>query len=232
MRMLNLSVLAVCFSSALALGEPPERPRPPVVKATAEGVASARPDRAVIDIGVVTQAATAQAAGAQNARQTTEVISQMKKSLPAGTQIQTAGYSLYPNYRQGPGQAQQITGYTASNVVKVTIDDIDSVSKAIDTATGVGANTIQGLQFTIKDEQSLRGAALQMATRNARANVEAIASALGTKIVRVVEVAEGNPQEIRPMMRAMAMNSTAATPVEAGTVDVRATVMLTAEIAP
>lgn len=232
MRIRNLPVLAVCFSTALALGQPPERPRPPVVRATAEGVATARPDRAVIDIGVVTQAATAQAAGAQNARQTTEVISQMKKALPAGTQIQTAGYSLYPNYRQGPGPSRQITGYTASNVVKLTIDDLDGVSKAIDTATGVGANMIQGLQFTIKDEQSLRGVALRMATRNARANAEAIASALGAKIVRVVEVAEGNPQEIRPMMRAMAMNAAVTTPVEAGTVDIHATVTLTAEIAP
>lgn len=223
-----LLVLAAC--PALALAQSPERPRIPVVRATAEGVASARPDRAVIDIGVVSQASTAQAAAAQNGQQTTNVIARLKQSLPPGTQVQTAGYSLYPNYRQGPGQSQQITGYTASNVVKVTIDDLNGVSKAIDTATGIGANTIGGLQFTLKDEQALRGQALQTATRRARANAEAMAAALGTKITRVVEVEEGAPQEVRPMMRAMAMSVASATPVEAGTVDVRVTVTLTAEI--
>jgi len=226
------SLLWAAALPVLAAAQTPgqERPRIPVVRAAAEGVASARPDRAVIDIGVVSQASTAQAAAAQNARQTGDVIAQLKRSLPAGTQVQTAGYSLYPNYRQGPGQSQQITGYTASNVVKLTIDDLDSVSKAIDAATGVGANTIGGLQFTIKDEQALRGQALQTATRRARANAEAIAAALGVKITRVVEVEEGPPQEVRPMMRAMAMGVQAATPVEAGTVDVRVTVTLTAEI--
>jgi uncharacterized protein YggE len=194
-------------------------------------MASAKPDRAVIEIGVTTQAPTAQAAGAQNAKQLNDVMAELRRILPAGTQIQTAGYSLSPNYSGGPNRAPQIAGYTASNIVRVTIDDLDTVSKAIDTATRSGANNINSLQFTVKDEQALRADALRQATLRARANAEAMAAALGTRIARVVEVEEGGAHPIQPLVRAMASPAMTSTPIEAGTVDVRVTVTLTAELA-
>jgi uncharacterized protein YggE len=222
-------MIVVALLVTAAAGQ--ERAKVPVVRATAEGMASARPDRAVVEIGVTTQASTALAAGAQNAKQLTEVMAELKRTLPAGTQIQTAGYSLSPNYAGGPNRAPQITGYTASNVVRVTIDDMDSVSKAIDAATRTGANNINSLQFTVKDEQAVRAEALKQATLRARANAEAMAAALGARIARVIEVEEGGAHPIQPMMRAMAGQAMASTPIEAGTVDVRATVTLTAELA-
>mgnify|MGYP005813265557 CR=1 FL=1 len=223
-------VMLFALLASAAAGQ--EKVRVPVVRATAEGMASARPDRAVIEIGVTTQAPTAQAAGAQNAEQLTGVMAELKRTLPAGTQIQTAGYSLSPNYASGPNRAAKIAGYTAINVVRVTIDDMESVTKAIDAATRTGANTINSLQFTVKDEEAVRAGALKQATLRARANAEAMAAALGARISRVVEVEEGGAHPIQPLMRAMASPAMAATPIEAGTVDVHATVTLTAELQP
>jgi hypothetical protein len=108
------------------------------------------------------------------------------------------------------------------------------VGKIIDMATQSSANRIQSLQFTLKDEQAVYIQALREAVAKARAKGEAIASALGLKIVRVLSVEEGGPVS-RPVY-AEGMQARAAapvqTPVEPGTIEVRARVTLTVEIAP
>jgi len=229
--MFKQMVLATLVVAGAALAQERDRPPIPVIQTSAEGVASARPDRAIIDLGVVTQAPTALAAATQNANQSAQVVAQLKKALPAGTQIQTTGYSLNPSYKNAPNQAPTISGYMASNIVRLTIDDMDSVSKAIDTATKMGANNINSLQFTIKDEQSLKVEALQQATKRATSSAQAMAVALGVKLGRVIKVEEGGAPPVRPMMMAMAMKAAdTATPVEAGSVEVRASVTLTMEI--
>ncbi|MBC8166240.1 MAG: SIMPL domain-containing protein, partial [Bryobacteraceae bacterium] len=53
----------------------------PSVRASASASASAKPDQVRVDIGVVTQGATAQAAGSANAKQFTEVVAELKKTL-------------------------------------------------------------------------------------------------------------------------------------------------------
>src|SRR3989442_940588 len=63
---------------------------------------------------------------------------------------------------------------------------------------------------------------------------EAIASALGLKIQRVLHVEEGGsiirPVEYGDTMGAMRAAATAPTPIESGSIDVRATVTLTVEV--
>ncbi len=222
--------LVLVLSGSLAAQE---QARIPSVRATGEGTASASPDRALINIGVVTQAATAQEAAAGNAKQLAQVLAELKQALPSSAEIRTLGYSLNPDYRQGPNQAPRITGYTASNTVHITLDDLKAVSKAIDAATRTGANRINSLQFTVKNDQALRTEALKEATQKARASAEAMASSVGARILRVLSIEEGGPGRVVPIMmrEQMGMAADVSTPVEPGTIDVRATVMLTAEIA-
>jgi uncharacterized protein YggE len=100
-----------------------------------------------------------------------------------------------------------------------------------------GANTIQRLVFTLKDEQSAQLQALRLASTKAKAKAEEMAKALGLRIVRVLSITEGE-RGVRPIimpqprMAQMEAASAAPTPVEAGTIEVRASVTLTAEIGP
>mgnify|MGYP001108679422 CR=1 FL=1 len=211
----------------------PQRPEKPAVRATGEGTVSAKPDRAQIQIGVVTEATTAQAAASQNAKQTTEVIAELRRVLPAGADLQTSGYSLQPNYRSGPREAPRIVGYIASNTVRVTIDDLTSVGKVIDAATATGANQIRGIHFMVKDEQALRAQALRAAVAQARRNAEAMASGLGLKLGQVLSVEEAAPVVVPRFERAVALAAAAdTTTIEPGTIDVRAQVTITVEIVP
>ena len=205
----------------------------PSIRVTGEATIKVSPDQAQIDIGVVTQAQNAQAAASQNAQKLDATIAALRKALGSGAEIKTISYSVSPNYRYPrEGGQPTITGYTASNIVQVKTNDLTKVGSIIDTATQTGANTIHSLRFTLKDEQAARAQALREAAMKARAKAEALASALNLKIQRVLHVEEGG-QISAPIMYAraeMAQDAAVQTPIEAGTIDVQATVTLTVEV--
>jgi len=231
-KVLIFTVLNACGAVAMAQ-EPADRTVRPSIRVTGEATIAAKPDQAEINIGVVTQALTAQAAAAQNAQKQDAVIAELRKALGDGAEIKTVGYSLSPTYRYPKeGGQPTITGYTASNIVQVKLSNLAQVGTVIDLATQSGANNIQALRFTLKDESAPRTQALGEAAVRARAKSQAIASALGLRIVRVLHVEEG--AQVAPPVggRAFAEMAVAApTPVEPGTIDVRAIVTLTVEVA-
>jgi hypothetical protein len=96
-----------------------------------------------------------------------------------------------------------------------------------------GANNVNRLVFTLKDELAAQLGALKMASAKAKLKAEAVASSLGLKIVRVAAVNEGE-RTVQPIYRdrqVMAARAEAApTPVEPGTVEVRSTVSMTVEV--
>ena len=181
----------------------------------------------------MTQAANAQNAASQNAAQTESVVTALRRSLGNTAEIRTSGYSLTPNFRYPKEGQQTLSGYTASNTVEIVTNDLTNVGKVIDAGTQAGANNVRGLEFQLKDEAPVHAQALAEAARKARSSGEAMAAALGLKIVRVLAADEGGePQVIRPM-RAMAMNAAASpTPIESGNIQVQASVTLTLEVAP
>ena len=228
-------MLSTLGSTALAQ-EASDRAVHPSIRVSGDATVSVKPDQAEISIGVVTQAQNAQAAATQNAQKQDAVISELRKALGAGAEIKTISYSLSPNYRYPKeGGQPTISGYTASNTVQVKTMNLSQVGKVIDLATESGANSIQALRFTLKDETSARTQALREASTKARLKAEAIASALGLKIQRILHVEEG-VQMPRPMVEyadmAAVRAQSAPTPIESGSIDLRATVTLTVEVAP
>jgi uncharacterized protein YggE len=225
--------IAALFSAGGGAQEPAERPAPPLIRVSAEATVTAQPDQARIDIGVTTQAQTAQAAAAGAAQRLETALAQLRRALGAGAEIQTVSYSLNPDYRYPKeGGGPTITGYTATNIVRVTINDLSRIGQVIDAASQSGANRIHRLQFTLKDEQAAQSQALRAAAVKARAQAEALAQALGLKITRVLSVVESGAG-VQPVMRDVTFQraeAAAPTPVEPGTIEARAAVTLTVEI--
>jgi uncharacterized protein YggE len=233
---LALLVALALPGSGAAAQEPTDKTSIPSIRTSGEATISAKPDQAQIDIGVVTQAQSAQAAATQNAQRLDAVLAELRRALGPTSEIQTVSYTLSPNYRYPrEGGTPTLTGYTATNVVQVKTSDLAQVGKVIDAATQSGANQIQRLHFTLKDEMGVRAQALREAAQKARAKADAIASALGLRVVRVLRAEESSPV-VRPVMSEafVARGDVAAappTPVEPGTIEVRATVALTVEVA-
>jgi uncharacterized protein len=220
------------FAAQIGAQERPEK-LPPSIQTSGEAKVTAQPDRARIDLGVVTQASNSQAAAEQNAQKLETTLSRLRQMLGTGADIKTISYTIQPNYRYPKeGGQPEITGYTATNIVRVTLDDLTQVGKVIDASTQAGANRIQNLQFMLKNESAVQAQALREAAAMARNKADALASALALRIVRVLTVVETSPVVVPVRDLTFARAEGAATPIEPGTIEVGATVTLTVEISP
>jgi uncharacterized protein len=201
------------------------------VRASAEATVVAKPDRAEISVGVLTQAPTAQSASEQNARQSSQVLDAIRQALSKGGELKTTGYSISPEYQYANNRPIKITGYQANNTVLVTVNDLSLLGKVIDAATGSGANNINGVSFSLRDEEAVRSQALADAAVKARVNAEAMARALNLKVVSVLDAETTVTPIVRPLTRAaFAMAKEAPTPVEPGNLDIHASVTVTLEV--
>jgi uncharacterized protein YggE len=157
----------------------------------------------------------------------------LHKLLGADADIKTINYALNPDYQYRPiGGKSSVSSYTALNVVRVTLDDLEKVGPVIDTATQAGANHVEGVRYTVRDQQVLHSQAVREAALKARASAEALASALNLKIVRIVSVDDGGdgppPGPDSPDLRDPA--GPAPAPVQSSSFVVTANVTLTAEV--
>jgi len=229
-------VLAYLFGCCVA---PPASAEGPAtlssMRVTGASIVTANPDRAHVDVGVVTQAPQSQSAVSQNARTFNAVMVALRKAFGPGADIKALSYSLSPDYQyHASGGTPTITAYTATNVVRVTIDDLARIGDVIDTATQAGANRVPSIQFALRDEESVRTQALREAAVKAKAEADSLAAALGLKVNRILTVEEGGPVmvPVREVSFARAAISGSPTQIQPGAIEVNANVTLTVEVSP
>lgn len=227
----TLLLFFVMAGSALTMHAQAINARMPYLRATGEGSASAKPDQAKLTLGVTTQGLTAADASQKNAELSNKVQAELKKVLGANGKLRTSGFNLSPNYRSVPqGQNPTIAGYNANNSVEATIDDVSLVGKLIDAGIKAGANNVNGIEFLLKDPTPLRAEALKEASKRARAEADAIAQGLGGRAGRVLSASDSGAASPNPPMMPMArMVAMSSTPVESGTLEVRASVTIEVE---
>ena len=228
------TVMVISCNPTTGAQERPEGPLYLSIQVTGEAVLQATPDQAELEFGVVSQARSSEAAATETARKLDAMLAALRQALGPEAQIKTTHYTLSPDYHYPPQGRPTITSYTATNTVQVKTTDLKQVGKLIDIATGSGANTIQALRFTLKDESAAQAQALRQAATQAQAKAAALAAALDVRVMRILSAEEGSTP-IRPIYTAMEKHSMTAdisTPIEPGALEVRATVRLTVEIAP
>lgn len=200
-----------------------------VIRAYGEATVAVRPDVAHVSVGVLTQAATASEAATRNAEQAAAVIAAVRSLLGNNAEVRTVSYTLGPVYSYPSGGQPQLTGFSANNVVEATVSDLALIGRVVDTAIQAGANRVERLQMGLKDDDSVRAQALRQAGQRARVKAEAIAVGLGVKTGAVLAAYEGVQPVPVAANRATAELAATSTPVEPGTVDVRASVTLELE---
>ncbi|HXE12968.1 MAG TPA: SIMPL domain-containing protein [Bryobacteraceae bacterium] len=223
--MSRLIAIVVFFSPLLAVVQANAQVLPRTVRAVGNATVTAKPDQAQISVSVNTQAATAEDAVSNDASKTEAVLNALKGLIGSKGTIQTTNYSVSPQYKYEQGQPPEITGYDANHTIQLTLNDITLVGKVIDTATKSGANGVNRIEFTVKDDARLQAEAIAKASLEARNNAEAVAKALGMTVSGVFSAETNELHSPRPIITPMAMKMAGpATPVEAGTVDIRASV--------
>jgi uncharacterized protein YggE len=200
------------------------------VMATGSATITANPDQAQLDVGVVTNAGTAQDSAQQNATMTTAVLTAVKAVLGTAGTVQTVSYYVNPRYSNSPGQSNVIVGYTTQNTVRVTTMDLSIIGKLIDAANQAGANSVGNLSFGLQDPEPKVLQALAAATKQAMTHAGAIAAGLGATLGPVVNAQQGSAYSPVLVPSSGAAGVAVTTPVQTGTVSVYASVTVTVSL--
>ncbi|HST25012.1 MAG TPA: SIMPL domain-containing protein [Gaiellaceae bacterium] len=193
------------------------------ITVTGSGSVTAVPTQAQFAFGVSTRGTTAAGALASDSTQMRKLIDALKAAGIPAASIQTSQVSLSP---QTSNDGNTIVGYEASNSVSVTIASIANAGAIVDTAVGAGANQVDGPNLTVADQSALYDKALKDAVADARTKADALASASGLTVgaVTTVEEQTGSPTPVQFSADAAAPS---ATPIEAGSQQITATVTVT-----
>ena len=197
----------------------------PALTLSAHGEVKVAPDMATISFGVMTEAATAQAAMAENATRMTQVFAALRRAGVAERDIQTSGLNLSPQYDYVQNQPPKLRGYQATNRVSVGIMDLGRVGTTADAVVSAGVNQIDGISFGLKDPKAAEDQARVLAVRALQDKARLYAQALGVELGGIRTLNEGGgytPQPPVPQYAArMAMAESDSTPVAAGQLAVR-----------
>ncbi len=206
----------------------------PGISVAGEGRVSAKPDVALITLGVTALRPTVAAARESAASSLTGMIDAIKAGGVADKDIQTQQLSIYPEYDYSNDGVQTLRGFRVSNTVTAKLRDVDKTGDIVDAAVVAGGDeaTIQGIAFTIDDPASLREEARAAAVADAKARAETLASASGVEIGEPLSISEGGVFEppIYAYDRAAGGSASAeqvATPIEPGELDVVISVNVT-----
>jgi len=219
--------LMVLMSLSIATSYAQVATNPPSITAVGTASVSVAPDVARVDVGVYTQAATAQAASQANATLANTVITAEQSLLGASATIKTVNYTLSPVYNSPPpGQSATIIGYSVNNTVEIKLVDLSKIGASVDAAIQAGANRVQGISFDLQDRNPPTAQALKAASVSALSQVGAIAAGLNLHVGGVLHASEG-VNTSTPVLGVAAPS----TPIQTGLVVIQASVTLEVAIA-
>ena len=236
---LKLSLLvAACSTTAYAQSSINVVPPVPVITVTGSATLDAVPDQATVRIGILHQGGSAKEAQDEANKIVQATLTAIGKLGIPALSIQTTRLTISPMYSQprpGSNEASHITGYTASNVVTVSLDNLTLIGPVVDAGLENGANQLEGVQFGLKNDGPVRELALRLAVTEAKGKAVAMAEALSVTLGSVQEVSESGSSVV-PLgedraVFAMAARSSAPTAVSPGQVEIHAGVVLKYAIA-
>ncbi len=193
------------------------------ITVSASGKVTMIPDIARVSLGVTMTKPTVKEARASAATAMTGIITAVKALGVADADIQTVGLNLYPQYAKG--SSTKIVGYTLGNQIQITVRDLDKADDVVDTAMAKGATDLNGISFDIADPAKALNDARVKAIAEAQVSAASMASAAHVTLGSVVSITDTSPAS--PVYYGAALQSVAAdvaTPIQAGSQDVSATV--------
>ena len=232
-----LAVCCVIFAASAAAQAPPTAASPegPVTVTSGEGVVKRAPDRAWVQVSVESRARSPREAQKLNADAMSAVLQKLKSAGLSGDAMQTRGYDLQPEFDYNNGK-QTLRGYVARNGVELRVDELARLGEYIEQAVASGATSVGGVRFDLKDRAGAAREALKLAVEDARRRADAAAAGAGLRVDRILRIEEQRvavgppPRPVMMAMRAEAAQAAAEPPIEAGELEVRGAVTLTATI--
>ena len=195
------------------------------ITVTGVGTVEAAPDTATANLGVSVLAPTAEEASTAAAKAAKELIGALTAAGVDRSDIRTVDYSLAAEY-EWTDQGRRDLGYRAQNTVRARMREVGNAGTVIDAVVAAAGDavTINGLEFTIADRSSVEAQARDAAWADAMARATQLGQLAGVTLGAPIEVVEVDTVRPMPMMRLAAMEAARSTPVEAGALEVTASI--------
>ncbi len=157
--------------------------------------------------------------------------------------IKTANASFYPKYDYGqiycikypcPQRNPVIVGYTASESITVKVRNTDEVGKIMQGLGTLGVSDLNGPNFSIDNEDTLKAQARKKAIDDAKSKATALAKDLGIHLGKITSFSESGtypmPIYAKTMMVGEAPDSSAPAQIPKGENTISSDVSITYEI--
>lgn len=206
----------------------------PFIAVEGDATREVSPDLAVISLGVTSERPTAAEAAALNNRTAAALLDEIKANGVADADIQTTQVSLTPV--QDPRDDTRTKGFRAVNHVAIRVRALASVGGIVGRLVDKGANTVEGIDFTVGNSQAILDGLRADATHDALHQAQVFAEAAGVKLGRVLEILpESSSFTASPRgfkVQAGILAAAPAPPVQAGTQTLESRVRITLELVP
>lgn len=193
-----------------------------------EGKVDVVPDLATVQVGiVVANAATVDEAQNKINETNNKIVEAVEKLGVKKNDIKTSNYSINPNYSY-ENNINRINGYNGNANLNIKVRKLDNLPRVISEATKAGANQVYDTQYTVENPANYRELARQKAIENARLQAQKIASSLGIRLGKIVNVVESTPNQppVPYLMKAEGMGGGQAPDLQPGSQTITSTVNL------
>jgi uncharacterized protein YggE len=163
-----------------------------------EGVYETLPDTVLVNLSVQRDGLTAEEAQDALRKALSAVLKNLEPLDIPQEQLRTDGYSLYPVYKQQKNErlsgyvqeTQEIDKYRAYIRLSIELHQVQRMGKVVDVAVKGGANRVENINYTLKDQAAAKQEALKRAMENAQIKAGFIAKSFNVKLVKPVSIEE------------------------------------------
>jgi uncharacterized protein YggE len=198
------------------------------VSVTGVGRANARPDQAVLRVGVQTEADSASDALTENNTQMESLLATLEEAGIPEADIQTQSLQLFPRYTQTSAEdVPTLAGYVAINIVEARVAEIDNLGEVLDAAVAAGGNTIDSIRFEFSDPAEVLEQARSAAMQDVQDKAGQLASLAGGELGEVLTISESTRTPPVFFDESQPAADQAIVPIEPGTQSVEVEVQVT-----
>ena len=111
---------------------------------------------------------------------------------------------LEPDYTQSSGAAPKLNGYRASRDVSVQLYQLERVGPVIEVALKSGLNTVQSIQYDVRDKARYLSQAREKAIEDSKLKASGLAKAYGMTLGKIYSI-QYTSEEPSPVVRGRMM---------------------------
>lgn len=161
------------------------------------------PDMAELNVEVAVTEKEAKTAKDNSDAAVAKFIARLSAAGITKEQIQSANLNLQPQYVYAQDKAPELSGYTASRQITVTISDLARLNTILDSALEEGINRVNNIALKSSKEAEYVAKARQAAIVDAKQKAESLAKGFGENLGKVWQIRYYDQRPVQPVMLRM-----------------------------